>query len=187
MKLFFPSTFEVPLHSLTQLLSNYRDIKWIKWLAVLLRRFIYPDDLPGLKSSFKRTLAGQPEPYEFRILDKNGKILHVHTSSRLIQEDGKAVGLTGVMVEITDLKKTEQALLEAEAKYHTLIEQIPAAVYTDAIDELSSTVYISPQIEKLSGYTPEEWIADPALWGNIIHPEDRERVLSRTSKDQPDR
>lgn len=140
--------------------------------------FIYPDDLPGLKSSFKRTLAGQPEPYEFRVFDKNGKIRNVHTSSRLMQEDGKTVGLSGIMVEITDLKKTEQALLAAEAKYHTLIEQIPAAVYTDAIDEMSTTIYISPQIERLSGYTSEEWIADPALWGSIIHPDDRDRVLT---------
>ncbi len=97
-------------------------------------------------------------------------------SSRSIQEDGEAMGLTGVMSETTKIKQTEQALLEAEAKYHTLIEQIPAAVYTDAIDELSSTLYISPQIKKLSGYSPEEWISDPSLWGRIIHPEDRENV-----------
>ena len=144
--------------------------------------FVYPDDLPGLKSSFIRTLAGGTEPYEFRVLDKNGKVLNVHTSSRVFQENGKAVGLTGVMVEITDLKRTEQAVLDAEAKYHTLIEQIPAAVYTDSVDEQSSTIYISPQITKLSGYTPDEWIADPAVWGNILHPEDRERVLSENDR-----
>ncbi len=142
-------------------------------------QFIYPDDLSGLKSSFKRTLAGQSESYEFRVLDSNGKVRHVRTSSSLIRENGKAVGLTGVMIEITGHKRTEQDLLDAAAKYHTLIEQIPAAVYTDAIDELSSTIYISPQIEKFSGYTPENWIADPGLWSTIIHPEDRERVLAK--------
>ena len=57
------------------------------------------------------------------------------------------------MMEITSLKQTEQALQEAEAKYHSLVEQIPAAVYTTAIDEQSTRLYISPQIEKLSGYT----------------------------------
>ena len=92
------------------------------------------------------------------------------------------VGLTGVMVEITGQKRTEQALLDAEAKYQAIIEQIPAAVYTDAVDELSSTIYISPQIEQLSGYTPEEWMNDPSLWVNIIHPEDRQRVLGDHQK-----
>ncbi len=141
-------------------------------------QFIYPEDLPGLLSSFKRTLDGHSEPYEFRILDKGGKILHVHTSSRLIKEDGKPVGVTGVMVEITGFRKTEQALLEAEEKYHSLIEQIPAAVYTDSIGEFSTTLYVSPQIEKLSGYTPAEWVSDTDLWRNIISPEDREAVTA---------
>ena len=85
-------------------------------------------------------------------------------------------GIKHASGEETELKQTRQALQEAEAKFHTLVEQIPAAVYTDAIDKLSSTLYISPQIERLSGYTPEEWIADPGLWGKIIHPEDRETV-----------
>src|SRR3990170_2439785 len=86
-------------------------------------QFIYPDDLPGLQSSFQRTLSGHPESYEFRVLDKDGKILHVHTSSRFIQENGKAVGLTGVMIDITKIKHTERALFDTEAKYHSLIEQ----------------------------------------------------------------
>jgi len=145
-------------------------------------RFIYPDDLPGLTTSFKRSLAGHPEPCEFRILDKNGKILYLHTSFRAIQEDGKTVGLTGIMVETSELKQTEKALLETEAKYYSLIEQIPAAVYTEAIDKLRSTLYISSQIEKLSGYSPEDWIAEPALSSTIIHPDDREMVWAEHQK-----
>jgi PAS domain S-box-containing protein/putative nucleotidyltransferase with HDIG domain len=140
-------------------------------------RFIHPDDLPGLKSRIERAFAGQPESYEFRIVDKSGRTLNVYSSSRMIQEDGKVIGLAGVMVEITKKTQTEQALREAEAKFHALVEQIPAAVYTDAIDDVSSTIYISPQIEKISGFSPAEWIAEPALWSKIIHPEDQELVI----------
>jgi two-component system phosphate regulon sensor histidine kinase PhoR len=118
--------------------------------------FVYPEDLPGVKSSFKHTMTGHPEPYEFRAFDRNHVIHNVHTSSHLIQENGKPIGITGVMLEITDRKTTEQALLDSETKYHTLVEQIPAAVYTDSIDEMSTTLYMSPQITRLSGYTPEE-------------------------------
>jgi PAS domain S-box-containing protein/putative nucleotidyltransferase with HDIG domain len=139
--------------------------------------FIYQEDLPGLMESFNLALLGKSRASEFRVLDGGGNIHHVITSSYLIQENGEMVGLSGVMMEITGQKQAELALLETEAKYHKLVEQIPAAVYTDAVDEQSTTLYISPQIEKLSGYTPGEWIADPTLWENIIHPEDRERVL----------
>jgi len=144
--------------------------------------FIYPDDLPGLTSSYKRTLAGHPESYEFRILDRNGKILHVHTSSRSIQENGKAIGLTGVMVEITEQKKTEQTMLEAEAKYHTLVEQIPAIVYTDSAEQIGQTYYISPQIKTMMGYDPDEWALNNDLWTKAIHPDDRERVMAEYNR-----
>jgi PAS domain S-box-containing protein/putative nucleotidyltransferase with HDIG domain len=161
------------IHPAVEQLTGYKADQIV---GSTFERFIHPKDFPGLKSSFKRSLAGQPESYEFRILDRDGKIIHVHTSSCAIREAGKAVGLSGVIVEITKLKQTEQALLEAEAKFHSLIEHIPAAVYTAAIDKTSSTLFISPQIEKISGYTPEEWTADPAMWGKIIHPEDRKVV-----------
>lgn len=70
----------------------------------------------------------------------------------------------------------QAALREAEIKYKSLIEQTPAVVFLDDIDEDETTLYISPRIEELTGYTPEEWIADPIIWLKNIHPEDRERI-----------
>lgn len=45
------------------------------------------------------------------------------------------------------------------------------------MDELSTTLYVSPQIETLFGYSPEDWKTDPAIWADNLHPEDRDRVL----------
>ena len=47
-----------------------------------------------------------------------------------------------------------------------------------ALDEVSSTIYVSPQAEDMLGAAPEEWLADPELFVQLLHPEDRERVLS---------
>jgi hypothetical protein len=47
-----------------------------------------------------------------------------------------------------------------------------------ALDEVSSTIYVSPQAEDMLGAAPEEWLADPELFAKLLHPEDRERVLS---------
>jgi PAS domain S-box-containing protein len=80
--------------------------------------------------------------------------------------------------KVADLEVAEDALREAEARYHTLVEQIPAVLYIDAIDETSSTIYMSSRVEALLGYTAEEWQADPELWPKLLHPDDRRRVLA---------
>jgi PAS domain S-box-containing protein/putative nucleotidyltransferase with HDIG domain len=75
------------------------------------------------------------------------------------------------------LMEEQAALREAETKYRMLVEQVPAAIYMDKIDDISSTIFIGPQIETISGYTAEEWMSNPGLWQSIIHPEDRDRVM----------
>ncbi len=67
---------------------------------------------------------------------------------------------------------------EVEAKYRTLVEAIPLAVYIDALDDVSSNIYSSPQTTDLLGYTPEEWYVDHDLFAKTLHPDDRERVLA---------
>jgi len=68
----------------------------------------------------------------------------------------------------------EKRLHAAQIEYRTLVEQLPATViYRYSIPE-QKTLYISPQLESLLGYTPDEWIADRDLWWKVIHPEDRE-------------
>ena len=69
-------------------------------------------------------------------------------------------------------------LREAEAKYRTLVEQLPLVTYIDAITATATALYASPQVETLLGYTVEEWLADPEFFPKLLHPGDRERVLA---------
>ncbi|MCZ7567969.1 MAG: PAS domain S-box protein [Ardenticatenaceae bacterium] len=80
------------------------------------------------------------------------------------------------------LEQRTAQLHEAEARYRSLVEQIPAVVYEAASHEGHSTLYVSPQIETLLGFLPAEWMADPALWLRQLHPDDRERVLTENSR-----
>jgi diguanylate cyclase (GGDEF)-like protein/PAS domain S-box-containing protein len=73
-------------------------------------------------------------------------------------------------------------LREAEAKYRLLVEQIPVVTYVDAVDRSSSTLYMSPQVHEVLGYSPEEWTGDPSLWARLLHPDDRERVLAENTR-----
>ena len=66
--------------------------------------------------------------------------------------------------------------------FQQLVELLPLVVYVDQPDDKSTPIYISPQIEKLLGYTAEEWVADPDLYVDSIHPEDRDWVLGEIAK-----
>lgn len=62
-----------------------------------------------------------------------------------------------------------------EARYRTLVEQIPAVVFMAYLDRGIGEAYVSPQIEALLGFTQEEWLNDPVRWYQQIHPDDKER------------
>jgi PAS domain S-box-containing protein len=79
--------------------------------------------------------------------------------------------------EIAQRTRIEAELREAEARYRTLVEQLPAITYRYSIDPQGHTTYISPQVEKLLGYTVDEWMSDPDLWWKAIHPADRAWVM----------
>jgi PAS domain S-box-containing protein len=78
--------------------------------------FVHPDDRVGLQESYERTLTGNVEPHEFRILARDGSILNVRTSSRWLREADQLVGLTGIMTDITERKRAEDALRRANAE-----------------------------------------------------------------------
>jgi diguanylate cyclase (GGDEF)-like protein/PAS domain S-box-containing protein len=70
-------------------------------------------------------------------------------------------------------REAEAALSEAEAKYRSLVEQIPAIVYADDGDV---TTYVNPQIEQILGVTPQAYLDDRDMWLRMVHPADRETV-----------
>jgi diguanylate cyclase (GGDEF)-like protein/PAS domain S-box-containing protein len=66
--------------------------------------------------------------------------------------------------------------------YRRLVERLPAIVYASELGENGRWRYVSPQVEDILGYTPEEWLADPELWAKLLHPEDRERALAQETR-----
>jgi diguanylate cyclase (GGDEF)-like protein/PAS domain S-box-containing protein len=86
---------------------------------------------------------------------------------------------TACIRDVSDRKNAEERLLAAEFRYRTLLEQLPLIAYVDdSADPASKALYISPQIEKVLGYTVDEWLSTPDLFASSIHEDDRERVLT---------
>ncbi|MBL7942315.1 MAG: PAS domain-containing protein, partial [Flavobacteriales bacterium] len=80
-----------------------------------------------------------------------------------------------------DLQKrlnAETALREIETTYRAMVEQTTVVTYRDIADLKGSSLFISPQIENLIGYTPEEWTVTPEFWKSLVHPDDLPHVMS---------
>jgi PAS domain S-box-containing protein len=69
----------------------------------------------------------------------------------------------------------EAPLLNLEAKYRALVEQIPAVVFMAYLDKGIGEAYVSPQIETALGFSQNEWLEDPVRWYQQIHPDDKMR------------
>jgi PAS domain S-box-containing protein len=81
---------------------------------------------------------------------------------------GRGLLVTAVIRDLTERKRSE-------AKFRTLVENIPAVTFVAPLDDSTPELYVSPQIEKLLGFTQKEWVEDPVLWHRQLHPEDRDR------------
>ena len=71
--------------------------------------------------------------------------------------------------------RAEAPLLNMEAKYRALVEQIPAVVFMAYLDKGIGEAYVSPQIEAALGFSQSEWLEDPVRWYSQIHPDDKMR------------
>jgi PAS domain S-box-containing protein len=92
-----------------------------------------------------------------------------------------AVGTVGLLLSL--LTATLMLILSrrrqrAESRYRQLVEHLPVAIYE--ADTAGHTRYVSPQIEALTGWPAEAWRLRPELWPELLHEEDRARVLAES-------
>jgi len=126
----------------------------------------------GVVSGMSMIIAGKERPFG---------VLGAHTTRRrsFTKDDVHFLqSIANVLAQAIERKQAEEALKESQRSYQRLVEQIPGVIYQDALDENASTLFIGPQIQELTGYTPEEWQTDPNLWLKLVHPDDRTRVLA---------
>ncbi|NQT87279.1 PAS domain-containing protein, partial [bacterium] len=80
--------------------------------------------------------------------------------------------------QVAEREDAEEKLRRSEARHRALVEQLPAVTYVAALDDVRTTLYVSPQAEALLGYAVDTWTDRPSHFADCLHPEDRERVLA---------
>lgn len=131
----------------------------------------------AVMNKIRQAIRKGPQVFQWQAKTKEGRRHWVEVNLTRTYINGQD-RLLAVMRDISERRQAEEALKASEAKYRTLVEQVPAITYVAALDDVTTHIYISPQIETLLGWTQDEWLANPDSFKERLHPEDRDRVLS---------
>lgn len=102
-------------------------------------------------------------------------LTYITRKTPIIDADGNVTGICGVAIDITYRKQIEEKLRESEEKYRHLVERISDVIYT--IDTSGELTYVSPAVESLLGYSPEEM--EGRRFVEFIAPEDTQSSTER--------
>ncbi len=149
---------------------------------------MHPDDLSELRAR-NAFSVDDLDPFDevYRMRHADGRWVWVHdTSTTVLREDGSVAFFQGFMFDVTQRKEAEEQVRFAEERYRAIVENTPAVTYQEApwpagYDQATSIAYVSPQIEQILGYSPEDW-ATPGFWMTVTHPDDREAVLAESQR-----
>jgi len=150
-----------------------------------IRDFNANQELLGVDAGFERILSGEAHTRRrMTARRKDGATVELMFNASPLRGDGEeVVGVVVIATDITDLIVAQERVEEAESRYRTLVEQLPAVSYIAEPGAKGAWRYVSPQLEQMLGFSQEEWTADPTLWARRIHPEDRDRVLEEEQRD----
>ncbi len=115
------------------------------------------------------------QSYETRVSTADGTVHDVVFNKATFHDaPGDRAGIVGIIADVTDLRRAEADLRVSEAKFRSMVEDINDVVYT--IDSQGTITYLSPAIEPMLGYRPDEHIGKNFL--SLIHPEDLPRLVA---------
>jgi diguanylate cyclase (GGDEF)-like protein/PAS domain S-box-containing protein len=144
--------------------------------------FTHPADVARNRELFAELVAGRSERFEMdkRFIAADGSTVWAHLTVSLLRDEGGRPALAiGITENVTQRRRLEEQLRDAEATFRLLVEESPGVVYVAQLDLQLPWRYVSPRVEKLLGVTAAEWLAAPSLWWALLDERDRPDVERR--------
>ncbi|HFE63422.1 MAG TPA: PAS domain S-box protein, partial [Caldithrix sp.] len=127
-----------------------------------IQTVVHPEDLERVESYHKGRLEGKkvPSRYEFKGIRKDGRTIYLEVEAVALKENGKVVGSRYYMWDITERKQAELALQVSEARFKTLFQEMPDAVFLSRIggNNPGEILEVNPAAQLQTGYSGDELI-----------------------------
>jgi PAS domain S-box-containing protein len=155
-----------------------------RWMSEPWTERIHPDDRERVRTARRDLLASDPAvrqelSLDLRLIGPDERIVHVRDEAVVVHDDqGRPRYLQGILEDVTREREQEERAWGSEARYQSLVERLPAIVYTEPVGgDDRQPVFVNRRAQELLGIEPRAWLDDPgAAWRNAIHPDDRPAV-----------
>lgn len=149
-----------------------------------------PDSQEACLESFGRIAAGERlEQIEAVFLTRSGERIGVEGACHARFRDGRLDVVRGIFRDVTARRRAEAELQERERRLSTLISNLPGIAYRCRYDAVFTTDFVSDGAAAISGYPAQDFQTNRRRFGDLIHPDDRERVAAEIEaalqKDEP--
>ncbi|MDD4281836.1 MAG: PAS domain S-box protein [Candidatus Methanofastidiosa archaeon] len=128
--------------------------------------YVHPDEREGLFAQFSKVLAGVKVASEYRVRTKGGTPIWIRASAHPILRNGLTIGVQGILYDISDYKRVEEALRTSETTFRNVISSIQDMVFTLDCEQRHTGVY--GQWLARWGRTEDHFIGKTAreIWGD---------------------
>ena len=148
-------------------------------------REIHPDDQARVQQVFAETVAtGRGQRLEYRFVRRNGEVRFMESVGSVIRDAaGNVDRVVVVSRDVTERKRSEDAVRESEERYRRLLASTSDYNFSVTVQEGRAVATThSPGCLSVTGYSADEFAADPQLWYRSIHEGDRTAVLEQVQR-----
>ena len=146
---------------------------------------LHREDRPRVRAALHRSMkTGVPLDEPTRVLWPDGTVRHLHAKAKAERDaQGRVARLLGTVQDITERKRTEEALRSSEERFRQVTETIDQVFWMTTVDK-NEMLYISPAYERIWGRSCQSLYDSPRTWLEAIHPEDRPGLARATTTKQ---
>ncbi|HYG75153.1 MAG TPA: PAS domain-containing protein [Planctomycetota bacterium] len=159
-----------------QIVLGYSQAEWLE-NPILWYERLHPEDKSRWNAEFAKILTtGQPFDSIYRFIAKDGSTVWIRGQGKIVyDEDGKPLFIQGVGFDVTEIKKSEEAVRKSNELFSTLARVSPVGIFRT--NALGQCVYVNARWCQITGTDPQAALGDG--WAKSVHPDDRQRVFEK--------